>query len=56
MKASGLPWVSSGPGGPSSGYDSVLPVQEVPLQCPIIESVSCVPCSTHTKHQMQAPL
>ena len=33
-----------------SGYDSGLPVQEVPLQHLVIESISCIPCSTEKKN------
>ena len=40
----------------SSGYASVLPMQEVPLQRLVIESISCLPCSTGKIYQMQAPL
>ena len=29
-----------------SGYASVLPMQEIPLQCWVIESISCIECST----------
>ena len=30
----------------SSGYASVLPMQEVPFQRLVIESISCIECST----------
>ena len=39
-----------------SGYASELPMQEVPLQCLVIESISCIQCSIGKKNQMQAPL
>ena len=32
-----------------SGYASVLPMQEVPLQRLVIESISCISCSTEKK-------
>ena len=32
-----------------SGYASELPMQEVPLQCLVIESISCIQCSTGKK-------
>ena len=44
MKAPGLPWVSSGPEGPV--VMPLLPMQEVPLQRLVIESLSCILCST----------
>ena len=39
-----------------SGYASGLPMQEVPLQCLVIESISCIQCSTGKIYQMQIPL
>ena len=33
----------------SSGYASALPMQEVPFQCLVIESISCIQCSTGKK-------
>ena len=39
-----------------SGYASVLPMQEVPLQRLFIESISCTQCSTGKIYQMQIPL
>ena len=32
-----------------TGYASVLPMQEVPLQRLVIESISCISCSTEKK-------
>ena len=32
-----------------SDYASVLPMQAIPLQCLVIESISCIPCSTEKK-------
>ena len=29
-----------------TGYASGLPMQEIPLQCLVIESISCIQCST----------
>ena len=37
----------------SSGYASGLPMQEVPLQRQVIESISCIECSTGKIYQMQ---
>ena len=39
-----------------SDYASMLPMQEVPLQCLVIESISCIKCSTGKIYQMQTPL
>ena len=39
-----------------SGYASGLPIQEVPLQHLVIESISCIQCSTGKIYQMQIPL
>ena len=39
-----------------SGYAPGLPMQEVPLQCLVIESISCIKCSTGKIYQMQTPL
>ena len=35
-----------------SGYASVLPMQEIPLQRLFIESISCIQCSTGKIYQM----
>ena len=40
----------------SSDYDSGIPIQEVPCQLLVIELISCIPCSSGIKCQMQAPL
>ena len=42
----------------SSGYASVLPMQKVPFQRLVIESISYIPCSAEKekKNQMQEPL
>ena len=39
-----------------SGYASGLSMQEVPLQCLFIESISCIQCSTGKLYQMQIHL
>ena len=39
-----------------SDYASVLPMHEVPFQCLVIESISCIQCSTGKINQMQTPL
>ena len=39
-----------------SGYASGFPMQEVPLECLVIESISCIQCSTGQIYQMQIPL
>ena len=38
------------------GYASELPVQEVPLQCLVIESIYCIQYSTGKIYQMQTSL
>ena len=39
-----------------SGYATGFPMQEVPLECLVIESISCIQCSTGQIYQMQIPL
>ena len=38
------------------GYASGLPMKEVPLQRLVMQSVSCIQCSTGKIYQMQIPL
>ena len=39
-----------------TGYASGLPMQEIPLQHLVIESISCIQCSTANMYQTQIPL
>ena len=39
-----------------SGYASGFPMQEVPLECLVIESISYIKCSTEKIYQMQIHL